>query len=69
MLQSQCSVTGIVMNQHNATGDHATSLFLNCTTQFHKCLAVDIRADCRALSQEVHKQNRFSVRKDGAPTF
>ena len=52
---------GVVMNHHDIPAKHATSLILDCVTQFFKCVAVDTCVDCGALRQEVHKQNAFSV--------
>jgi len=54
---------GIVMNRHNTLSKHATSLILDCATQFLKCVAIDTCIDCGALRQEVHKRNTFSVPK------
>ena len=54
------------MNHHNTTAKHATSLILDHTAQFFKCVAIDTCTDCGALRQEVHKQNAFSVPKHGA---
>ena len=42
---------------------------MNRKTQFDKRFAIDIRFDCRALSQEVHKKNPLSVLKDCVLTF
>jgi len=54
---------GVVMNHHNTPAKHATSLILDCATQFFKCVAIDTCVDCGAFRQEVHKQNAFSVPK------
>ena len=54
---------GVVMNHHNTPAKHATSLILDCATQFFKCVAIDISVDYGALRQEIHKQNAFSVPK------
>jgi hypothetical protein len=32
---------GIVMKHHSTTTEHAMSLFLDRTTQFYKCVAID----------------------------
>ena len=54
---------GIVINWHNAPDKHPLLIFLDYTIKFHKWLAVDIRVDCGALKQEVHKQYPFSAPK------
>ena len=59
-----CSVwAGVVKNHHNTPAKHATSLILDHTAQFFKCVAIDTCIDRRVLRQEVHKQNTFSVPK------
>ena len=47
----------------NTPAKHATSLILDHTAQFLKCVATDTCIDWRVLRQEVHKQNAFSVPK------
>jgi hypothetical protein len=54
---------GIVMKHHNILTKRATSLFLDRTTQFIKCVAIDTCVDCWTLRQEFHNQNAFSVPK------
>jgi len=54
---------GIVMNHHNILAKNATSLILDHSMQFFKCVATDTFVDCGALRQEVHKQNTVSVPK------
>ena len=56
-------------NQHSTLGKDPMSLFLNHTMQFCKCFLIEIWIDCWALSQDVHKQNPFSVPKGHGPDF
>jgi len=58
-----CVWAGAVMNHHNTTAKHATSLILDCAAQFLQFVATDTCIDCEALRQDVHKQNAFSVPK------
>ena len=64
-LQRQC-VGGRCHEASHTPAKYATSLILDHVSQVLKCVRTDICIDSGALTQEVHKQNAFSVPKQCA---